>query len=177
MPGTAGRRILVLGTSGSGKTTVGLAAAERLGVRFVELDSIRHQAGWVELPDEKFRDVVGNITAEDSWVIDGNYRVVRDLTTSRATQIVWVNPPLHAVMAQVVRRSLSRAVFRTELWNGNREPWHFMFRGDHPIRWAWTTYDRRQREYVQAMDARWIRLRSRHDVQRWLNGLSVETRS
>jgi shikimate kinase len=43
----------MVGTSGSGKTTVGRALAARLDVPFVELDSVFHQAGWTELPEER----------------------------------------------------------------------------------------------------------------------------
>ena len=169
-----GPRLLFLGTSGSGKTTVAKMAAARLGLAAIELDSIRHQPNWRELPDQEFREVVAGHVAGDSWVIDGNYGVVRDIVLSRATQVVWVNPPKHVVMAQVVRRSLVRAITQQELWNGNREQWHFFVRGDHPIRWAWTTYARRQRDFEQAMNEKWVRLRSRHEIGRWLNSLRPE---
>ena len=125
------------------------------------------------MPDEQFRRVVAECAARKAWVIDGNYRgVVGDITMARATQVVWVDPPKHVVMAQVVRRSISRAVLRTELWNGNREQWHFMFRSDHPIRWAWVTHDERQRDFERAMTSNWVRLRSRHEIARWLATLT-----
>ncbi len=47
----------MVGTSGSGKTTVGRALAARLGLPFVELDAIFHQPGWTELPREDFREL------------------------------------------------------------------------------------------------------------------------
>jgi adenylate kinase family enzyme len=123
-------RISVLGTSGSGKTTVGRAAAQRLGVPFLELDSVRHQRNWTELPDDEFRRHAAEMAATDAWVIDGNYRIVRDITTARATRIVWLDPPRWRVMTQVARRSLGRVVFRRELWNGNRERWANLFSRD-----------------------------------------------
>ena len=46
----------MVGTSGSGKTTVGRALAARLDIPFIELDSIFHQPGWTELPEEEFRE-------------------------------------------------------------------------------------------------------------------------
>ena len=38
---------------------------------------------------------------------------------------------------------------RTELWAGNRERWLHMLRPSHPIRWAWSTWARRRREYEE----------------------------
>ena len=40
------RRVNVVGTSASGKTTFARALAERLGVRHVELDALHWQSGW-----------------------------------------------------------------------------------------------------------------------------------
>jgi shikimate kinase len=40
----------MVGTSGSGKTTVARALAARLDIPFVELDAIYNQRGWMELP-------------------------------------------------------------------------------------------------------------------------------
>ena len=173
MPGV---RISIRGTSGSGKSTVGRAAAERLGVPYVELDAIRHQAGWVELPDDEFRERVRAAVAGEGWVVDGNYGEVRALTAERATHIVWLDLPRWLVMWQVCSRSFTRAALRKELWNGNREQFRRWLHPEHPIRWAWSTHGRRRAEYEAAMAAdpdpeRWVRLRSRREVSAWLASL------
>ena len=49
-------------------------------------------------------------------------------------------------MARVISRTFLRAALRTELWAGNRERWRHLLRPSHPIRWAWSTWDRRRRE-------------------------------
>jgi adenylate kinase family enzyme len=164
----------MVGTSGSGKSTVGRAAAERLGVPFLELDSLRHQANWEELPDDEFRVRTSAVVAADGWVVDGNYSAVRPLVRARATHIVWLDLPRWRVMLQVVRRTIVRVAMRRELWNGNRERWRNFFSLDPMesiIVWAWTTYDRRQREYSEQLDERWVRLRSRREVRAWLDSL------
>jgi len=169
-----GARFSIVGTSGSGKSTVGRAAAERLGVPFLELDSLRHQAGWVELPDDEFRARTAELIAQDGWVVDGNYSAVRPLVRSRATAIVWLDLPRWLVMLQVVRRTLGRVALRRELWNGNRETWRNLFARtpeDSIILWAWTTHARRRREYAEQADERWVRLRSRREVRGWLDSL------
>ena len=80
------------------------------------------------------------------WVLDGNYGPVRDAVWRRATHLVWLDYPRPLIMARVIRRSLLRATLRTELWAGNRERWRHLGRPSHPIRWAWSTWDRRRRE-------------------------------
>jgi adenylate kinase family enzyme len=169
-------RFSIVGTSGSGKSTLGRALAARLGVAFIELDSIRHQANWVELPDPEFRSRVAALVEGERWVVDGTYAVVRDLVWGRATTIVWLDLPRWQVMLQVIWRSIGRALTGTVLWNGNRERWSMLLTAEHPIRWAWRTYHERRRHYEAALDARWVRLGSRGEVCRWLDGVTREDR-
>ncbi len=82
------KRVAVISSaSGSGKTTVGRALAERLGVPFVELDAIHHQAGWTELDATELRRRVEPIVEGDAWVVDGVYRgKLGDLVLDRRTR-------------------------------------------------------------------------------------------
>lgn len=138
-----GEFLAIVGGSGSGKTTLGRALADRLEVPFVELDAVFHQPGWRPLPTADFRDRIGTVVCGDRWVIDGNYRAVRDLVWARADTVVWFDLPRRTVMRQVVARTLRRVVTRQVLWNGNREPLTGLLRLDPEksiIRWAWTTH-------------------------------------
>jgi adenylate kinase family enzyme len=161
-------RISVVGTSGAGKTTMGRALAQLHGIPHVELDALYHGPNWTELPEPLFRQQVAAVTQSERWVIDGNYGVVRDLVWGRATLVVWLDLPRWLVMAQVIWRSLSRAITRQPLWNGNRERFSAWLDPDHPIRWAFRTHARRRQEFAAAMGPSWVRLRSRAEVQRWL---------
>jgi len=145
-------RIAVVGTSGSGKTTLARALAAQLALPYVELDAVNWQAGWRDLsrndPDEFVRRVTLAVAA-DAWVVDGNYGLVRDFVWRRATHLVWLDYDRTIIMYRVIRRSLVRATLRTEMWAGNRERWLHMLRPSHPIRWAWSTWERRRREYEE----------------------------
>ncbi|HXP53622.1 MAG TPA: shikimate kinase [Streptosporangiaceae bacterium] len=172
------RRVSVVGCSGSGKSTVGRRLARDLGVPYVELDSIYHQPGWVPLPAEEFRRRVTEVTAGDGWVIDGNYSAARQLVWARADTVVWLDLPRRTVMRQVVWRTLRRAAFRVELWNGNRERWANFFTWDQQesvISWAWHHHPVYRERYRAAAAApphpqlAFIRLRSRRAVRRFLN--------
>jgi adenylate kinase family enzyme len=150
-------RVVVVGTSGSGKTTLAKALAAQLGLPYVELDALNWQAGWRDLvrndPDEFVRRVALAVAA-DAWVVDGNYGLVREFVWRRATHLVWLDYDRAIVMYRVIRRSLVRAMLRTELWAGNRERWLHMWRPSHPIRWAWSTWRRRRREYEERIGQR-----------------------
>jgi chloramphenicol 3-O-phosphotransferase len=67
--GLPGRRIIVVGPSCAGKTTLAERLAELLGVPFVELDALYWKPGWEESSDEEFVPRVMEATAGDGWVV------------------------------------------------------------------------------------------------------------
>jgi adenylate kinase family enzyme len=144
-------RVVVIGSSGSGKTTFAARLAAAQGVRHIDLDAVTWQPGWVALHEtdlDEFIRRVSALMAEDAWVSCGNY-AVRPQLLPRATHLVWLDYSRAEVMARVIRRSFVRALTRKELWpgTGNREDFRRWLDKGHPIRWAWDTYDRRRAQY------------------------------
>lgn len=145
-------RVLVTGTSGSGKTTLGRRLAVSLRLPHIELDAINWQPGWRGLNAEDKPEFIRRVAAaiaEPGWVADGNYGDVRRMIWARATHVIWLDYPRWLIMSRVLRRSVLRALDRRELWpgTGNRESIWKWFDKEHPIRWAWSTADRRRRDY------------------------------
>lgn len=69
------RKIAVIGYSGSGKSTLAKALSAKLGLPLLYLDTVHFLPGWVERPDEEAVKIVRDfLDANESWVIDGNYR-------------------------------------------------------------------------------------------------------
>jgi adenylate kinase family enzyme len=168
-------RIVVVGTSGAGKTTLARRVAALLMLPHIELDAINWQPGWRDLTrhdPEEFVRRVDEATQAAAWVVDGNYGPVRDRVWHRATHLVWLDYERPVIMARVISRTLFRAVMRTELWAGNRERWRQMLRPSHPIRWAWNTWESRRRETAERLAQRGcahlvvLRLRRPSEVSR-----------
>jgi adenylate kinase family enzyme len=149
-------RIVVVGTSGAGKTTMAKSLAVKLDLPCVELDRVHWQPNWEALtetdPAEFVRRVNAAITA-DSWVCDGNYSIVRDLIWRRATHLVWLDYGRWLIMYRVLKRSIARAFDQRELWAGNKEDWRHWMRPSHPIRWAWSTWKERRLRFEHLLDA------------------------
>jgi adenylate kinase family enzyme len=85
------RRVAVVGTSCSGKTTFAAALADQQQAAHIELDALHWRPGWVEAPLTAFRSDVAAAVAAERWVCDGNYGKVRDLVLGRATAVIWLN--------------------------------------------------------------------------------------
>jgi adenylate kinase family enzyme len=146
-------RIAVVGTSGSGKSTMAERLSVALGVPCVELDAINWQAGWRDLQThdpEEFKRRTAAATAGEAWVIAGNYSLVRPIFWPRLTHVVWLDYDRPVVMRRVLWRSLVRAIGGKELWpgTGNRERASQWLDKEHPIRWAWDTHAKNRERYA-----------------------------
>lgn len=179
-----GRRIVILGTTGSGKTTLAARLADRLNCRHIELDALHWEPGWTEAPLEVFRGRVQEAVAADHWTMDGNYSVVRDIAWAAADTIVWLDYPLPLVLWRLLRRTLRRVLFRVELRNGNRERFATQFfTRDSLFLWALKTYWRRLWEYPllfqrpEYSHLKVIRLRSPRETAEWLAAVTAAPQS
>ena len=174
-----GRRVTVVGVTGSGKTTMAARLANYLHCRHVELDAIHWGPNWTPLPREPFREQVAQIVAGECWVTDGNYSAVQDLVLARADTVVWLDYPLPVIFWRLTRRTAGRVIFRTELWQGNRENWRSQLGRDSLFLWALKTFRKRRKRYgALAGDPAMghlqiIRLRSPRATRRWLRSLDV----
>lgn len=144
------RRVAVVGTSCSGKTTFAAALAARLQAPHIELDALHWRPGWVEAPAAEFRAAVASATSAERWVSDGNYGQVRDLVWGRASAVVWLNYAFATVLRRALYRTVRRALLREELFSGNRESLRMaFFSRDSILWWVVTTHGRRLRQYPQ----------------------------
>jgi adenylate kinase family enzyme len=167
------RVVVIASASGNGKTTVGRALAERLGVPFVEMDALVHGPGWAEISDEGLRQLVEPIVAGEGWVIDAAYRKkLGDLVLERADTIVWLDLPIHVWLARLVGRTLRRIRGKELLWNDNKESFRTAFWGrESLVGFALRMHFERRRRYpVELAGYPVIRLRTRAEVDRFLAG-------
>ncbi len=141
-------RVVVIGTSGAGKTTFARTLASILASPHVELDAIHWGPNWTPRNRDAFRELTEKATLQELWVVDGNYHVVRDIVWPRATTIVWLNYPFLIVFWRVLSRTLKRLIRREGLFAGNRESFRLTFLSRESLLW-WviTTYSRRRREF------------------------------
>ena len=176
------RRIVVVGTSGAGKTTLASELARLLDVPHIELDAFRHGPNWTEAPDDIFRQNISDSLTGQDWVVDGNYSVARDIVWTRATTIVWLDYSFHVSFGRLFRRTMSRYINRTELWNGNREDLKgVLFAKDSLFVWAFRRHWSRRKSYPRALaqpeyshlDV--LRFHSPRAARRWLKSLDCAT--
>jgi adenylate kinase family enzyme len=92
-PLVIGRRVVVTGLAGSGKSTFALALAAKTGLPVIHLDLAFWKAGWVAPSETEWRDKQREVLAGDSWIADGNYHETLDLRIELAETVVVLDLP------------------------------------------------------------------------------------
>ena len=88
-----GRRVVVTGLAGSGKSTFAVALAAKTGLPVIHLDLYFWKPGWVAPSETEWREKQRVVLAGDAWIADGNYHETLDLRLERADTLVVLDMP------------------------------------------------------------------------------------
>jgi adenylate kinase family enzyme len=168
-------RVLIYGVTGSGKTTLARQVAEKTGLPWHSVDDLTWEPGWISVPPAEQRRRIAAICAGERWIIDSAYSSWLDLVLARADLIVALDYPRWRSLAWLTRRTLTRAVTRRPVCNGNTESFRQMLSRDSIIVWHFRSFARkRARMRAWAADPAGpevIRLTSPAATRRWLASL------
>ena len=104
--GPDGRRILVVGCGGAGKTTFARSLAEKLALPMIHLDRHYWRAGWGMPTLDDWRAEVAELSAGSEWIMDGNYANSYDIRMPRADTLIWLDYPRTTCLRRVILRTL-----------------------------------------------------------------------
>jgi adenylate kinase family enzyme len=176
-------RISIIGTTGSGKTTLARQVSRKLGIPHIEFDALHWEPNWTEATHDVFRARLEAALQQDEWVSDGNYGKARDITWSRATTVVWLDYPFWLTFWRLFRRTITRLVTREMLWGHSRETWRKQFlTKDSLFLWFLKTYNRRRHEIPVLLQRQeyarlqLVHLRHPTEAEHWLSELASSAR-
>ena len=136
------QRVLVMGSSGSGKSTFARRLSEMIGVPFVSLDALYWKPGWVASDNAEFDERVTEIARQPQWGMDGNYTRygAGELRRHSSDTVIWFDLPRRTCMLGIMRRVAgSYGKVRPEMAEGCPERVDVEF-----FRYVWN-YSRQQR--------------------------------
>ena len=143
------KRIVVVATTCSGKSTLAKQLCKKLNYKYIWLDELHWAPNWVERPDDKFRELLkAELLGEQTWVADGNYSVIRDILWPKADTIIWLNYGFAFTLWRSVKRSFLRALTKEKQFSGNVETFYkSFFTKDSIIWWMIKTHGIRKKKY------------------------------
>ncbi len=124
-----GRRVVVYGPAGAGKTTVARRIGRLLSLPVVELDELYWQPNWEPTPSDEFRTKAVTTLERHTagWVCDGNYAMLRDAVLPMADTVVWLRPPFRVAYWRLLKRTVSGLFTKEALWGTNYPSWRMTF--------------------------------------------------
>jgi adenylate kinase family enzyme len=165
------KKWIVIGTSGSGKTTAAATLAKELGCYLIDCDNINWLPNWVEKEHGLFAEELAVQMRREAWVMDGNYARVRELTFAQAEAILWLDMGFWTCLGRVFWRTFRRAWTGERLWESQNKESLLMFFSRQGLPWWVISTWRRRRNNTDALmksgqypQLRWIRLRDKKQV-------------
>lgn len=165
-------RILLIGCSGGGKSTLARAMGAKLSLPVTHLDQLWWTPGWVELGNEKFIPKLDAVLADERWIIDGNYTQTFARRMPRADTIVWIDQPRSVCFRRVFWRAATQfGRVRADVAPGCPERFDLEF-----FRYVWTFKDRHDATIADAIarhgaHARVERLTSDREIAAFLSSV------
>lgn len=145
-------KIIVVGSPGTGKTTLGHKLSKELAIPYIELDAFLWEPNWKKVSDEVFRERVKEALKADSWVIDGNYSISRDLIWTKANVAIWLDYSAGPILRNLLKRTVSNIKSQKELWPGCRESFRMQFFSKNSIFvWFAKSYRKKKRAYPELL--------------------------
>ena len=176
------KKINVIGTTGSGKSTFSKALANRIDCPYIQMDQLFWKPNWVEPSDDEFIPKVKSAVSGASWVLDGNYSRTNDIKWENADTIIWVDFSYFRTLFQLFKRTVMRIVSRQELWEntGNKESLGKSFMSKKSIFvWFFKNYKNNKSRYSELMNSprvkhvQFIRLRSPKEVEQFIDAINA----
>jgi adenylate kinase family enzyme len=169
------QRVLVMGSSGSGKSTFARRLSEITGLPVVSIDALFWKPGWVESDRDEFRARLAEVTRQPRWIMDGNYTTAAgELRREVADTVIWFDLPRAICMWGILSRiARSYGRVRPEMAPGCPEKLDFEF-----FHYVWT-YRARQRpvlvEFFKGLrpDQSFVSFTHRSESDRYLRDLGA----
>ena|ERR1044072_1581350 len=167
------KRILIIGSGGSGKTTLAERLGEKTGIKVIHLDTLYWKPNWVRTDNDDWDRTVKELIAGDEWIMDGNYSRTMKLRMPAADTVIFLDLPRAICLWRMFKRVLRYyGKNRPDMAAGCKEKFDLEF-----LLWIWN-YPNRTRPKVEALlkdfqdKIKVIRLRSTKEVENFIEDIS-----
>ncbi len=128
-------RILVIGCSGGGKSTLSQKIARRFGLAYISIDrDVLWLPGWVQRERPEQHSMIAELSAGERWIMDGTNTSTFDIRVPRGDLVIWVRMPRWLCVWGILSRWITnRGRTRPEMAPGCPEKMEWQF-----FRFVWT---------------------------------------
>jgi energy-coupling factor transporter ATP-binding protein EcfA2 len=102
-----GKRILLLGCPGSGKTTLGKQLGPILNIQHVQLDDYYWKEDGTCAEEDEWLETQCSLVMRESWIIEGNHLAAFEMRIKRADSVILLAPTTRVCLWRVLKRGVT----------------------------------------------------------------------
>lgn len=163
------RRVLVIGSGGSGKSTFSNRLGKLLNIEVLHLDTFFWHPGWVETPKSEWQKKDEELLCRNAWIMDGNYSGTLDTRFKACDTVIFLDISRIVCVWRVLKRAIMyRNKRRPYIAEGCPERLSLEF-----ILWIWNYPGQTRPKIVRMFESnhdqkKIIWLRSQRDIESFL---------
>jgi adenylate kinase family enzyme len=128
MNGTQANRIHIIGSPGSGKTTLAKELSTHLAIPWYDLDVIAYEGGFGrKIPLDARIQQLQQIIAQRGWITEGAYLWWTEILLDAAELIIWLDMPPYINGWRIVQRHVQTSWAGTNRHPGTKKLLRFLF--------------------------------------------------
>ncbi|WP_027964839.1 DNA topology modulation protein [Halalkalibacillus halophilus] len=164
-------RILIIGSSAAGKSSLAIKLGEILGKKVHHLDAYYWQPNWRPLEKEKFREVNHRLVQDSEWIIDGFYGSTFDIRLKEADTVILLDYSRYLCMYRAIKRRIQyNGTIRPDMGSGCKEKIDLEF-----LKYIWDFPKNKMSEINQSLAEselqRVIRLESPKETEQFIRNV------
>lgn len=127
------KKIMIIGSPGTGKSTLGRQLEDTLSIKLYHLDKLFWKPHWEMSTKHEQQTILSDIVEKESWIIDGNYSSTLDIRMKQADTIIYLKKARLVCLYQVLKRVIKyRGTTRPDMQEDCPEKIDIEF-----IKWIW----------------------------------------
>ncbi|QDR64713.1 hypothetical protein [Mammaliicoccus sciuri] len=99
------KKVVILGSSGSGKSYLSKKLSRELSIEVYHLDNLMRKSDWIPVSYKQKCDIQKKILSNDTWIIEGNYTNILDERLLEADTIIFLNINKYKCIFNVIKRT------------------------------------------------------------------------
>ncbi|EJI1382244.1 MULTISPECIES: DNA topology modulation protein [Vibrio] len=100
------RRIAVIGSGGSGKSTFSALLGKELNLPVHHLDQLYWKPNWVKTPKDDWIKIQKGLCKSECWIIDGNYQSTLDIRFEACDTVIFLDVNRYTCIYRALKRTL-----------------------------------------------------------------------